>query len=159
MKKFLQVNKSTKQLKLGWRQLLAVLILVVLLYVVLRKSGLLKKANSSYPETPKESASQPHALPVEKADDFPNVASDKRERVTLELGAPADTYASDSSFPEDYSYTLTNKAKEHKIMPGVTYKSGEGLTVKLDDEQESIQLKRDSTYHPKEYQLFWKKKY
>jgi hypothetical protein len=84
---------------------------------------------------------------------------DVNDKDTLKLSPPEEDYLSTSRPNVEFSCSLKKDNKERIILPGVTYKSGEGVNVKLDDEQETIQIKRDSTYHPNEYQVVWKKKY
>lgn len=60
--------------------------------------------------------------------------------------------------PADVSYSIKKDTKERTIMPGVKYKSGEGINMAV-DEDEKIQIRRDNTYGSRQYQVLWKKSY
>lgn len=75
--------------------------------------------------------------------------ADKPEAFTP---APADT--------ADYSYSLKKPNDERAILPGVTVMSGvKGVNIKTAEKDETIQIKRDSTYPSSAYQVMWQKKY
>lgn len=60
----------------------------------------------------------------------------------------------------DHSYTLKKQSDERVILPGVTIMSGaKGVSIKTADKDETVQIKRDSTYPASAYQVMWQKKY
>jgi hypothetical protein len=60
---------------------------------------------------------------------------------------------------EDFTYSLKKERKEKQITPGVSYESGKGINMKIPDQEETVQIRRDHTYREGEYRVLWEKKY
>ncbi|MBP2651176.1 MAG: hypothetical protein H6Q74_2001 [Firmicutes bacterium] len=58
----------------------------------------------------------------------------------------------------DYFCSIKRVNNERIIAPGLSYIPGEGLSFKLRNQQETVQLQRSMAY-ASECQVFWKKKY
>jgi hypothetical protein len=58
--------------------------------------------------------------------------------------------------PQEVSFSQKREIKERTLMPGVTYQSGEGISMAV-DEDEKVLIRRDNTYRSKEVQVMWKK--
>lgn len=72
---------------------------------------------------------------------------------TLNLSPGSRTYLPPPQAPAEVTYLLQkSENKERTLMPGITYRSGEGINIAM-DEDEKIQIRRDSTYHSKEVQI------
>lgn len=76
-------------------------------------------------------------------------------KATLRLSPAAHTYSSVEQVQPEVSYSQRRNNDERTLTPGVTYKPGEGINVKV-DEDEKIQIGRDR-YRSGEYQVRWKK--
>lgn len=85
-----------------------------------------------------------------------NTEEPAEENATLRLSPASHTYLPVERTQPEVSYSQKKNHNARKITPGVTYKPGEGINVKV-DEDEKIQIGRDSTYRSGEYQVRWKK--
>lgn len=58
-----------------------------------------------------------------------------------------------------FSYSLKKENNERVILPGVTYSSAEGVSIKTAARNETIQIRRDPGNQAGDYQVMWQKKY
>jgi hypothetical protein len=139
-----------------WHVTIAIILAVVLGFLL---RGVLVKDNP-IPESEILAPSK-NTLPdqAEKTSVESSECTYGNDKVTLKLVPQKEDYLSTARPDAEFSYSLTKVKKVRTILPGVIYQSGEGVIVKLDNEQETIQIKRGRTYNTNQYQVFWKKKY
>jgi len=148
--------------KLGY--ITIAIILAVILCFLLRGVLVIDKSvpESKIVEPPENTlvVDQEEIKPVKSLEKVePSENTNRTDEVALKLAPQEVDYLSAARPDVDFSYSITKENKKRTILPGVTYQSGEGVNVKLDNEQETIQINRDSTYHNNQYQVLWKKKY
>jgi hypothetical protein len=59
----------------------------------------------------------------------------------------------------EHSLSFKKKKRDIEIAPDVLIRPAEGVIIKSSDSDETIRIKRDSTYHSGEYKVFLERKY
>jgi hypothetical protein len=106
-------------------------------------------------------AAEPAAAPpAQPAAESPSPAATGNRSGQMKLADKPEAFTPAPAADADYSYTLKKQNNERVILPGVTIMSGaKGVSIKTADKDETVQIKRDSTYPTSAYQVMWQKKY
>lgn len=139
-----------KLLKIG-----LLVVLLVGLYFFFQGGATFMTNKPSMPPTIKTEAPAP--LPPAKQQTV-TTAAESPSSGTVELSTESYHTQSAPQNNSDLSYSLKRENKERQITPGVTFVPGQGISIKTDNKDETVQLQRDHTYNG-DYQVMWKKKY
>ena len=81
----------------------------------------------------------------------------REKRGKLRIPLKQENLVNDQTTPSA-SMRLERERKEREIVPGVVFTPGEGVSIKLPDDQERIHIQRSKSDNG-QYELLWKKKY
>lgn len=110
---------------------------------------------------PAQPAAAPAAVPpAQPVAESPSPAAAANRSGQMKLADKPETFTPAPADDAEYSYTLKKQSNERVILPGVTIMSGvKGVSIKTADKDETVQIKRDTTYPTSAYQVMWQKKY
>ncbi len=142
--------------KTAWR--LALIAALVAIAGLLAHAGLVALQGSPPASPPQQAPAAATAVPAAR-EPSPEAAAEPRSGQMRMAEAPK-TFTPSPSAAADYSDSL-KKPRERTIpiLPGVTYSTGNGVSVKTANKDETIRITRDSTYPNTDYQVLWQKKY
>jgi hypothetical protein len=143
-------------LKAKWWILVILIALLAGLYAVWQGGNLTTKEK---PPAPAETKTAVPAPPKAEETEVPATAEETARSGQMQLSPAPGSFTSAPRADADFSYSLKKDSTERELLPGVTYDPGQGVNIKLNNKQESIQLQRDHTYPTTDYQILWKKKY
>lgn len=142
--------------KTAWR--LALIAVLVAIAGLLVHAGLVALQSPPPASPPEQTPAAAPAAPVAQ-EPAPSAAAEQRSGQMRMAEAPK-TFTPSPSAAADYSDSLKQpKERAIPILPGVTYSSGKGVSVKTANKDETIRITRDSTYPNTDYQVLWQKKY